>query len=108
MTYAPEAIIYHGHILTLGGFLRQHFGYGRGAFRFHQARARRGSGRFIQELEFYARFPTLLRSTLSQVRGSQALYVATLLVAWQGANAAGFFWEMNHIKRAKKGKSLAT
>ena len=37
MTYAPEAIIYHEHILTLGGFLRQHFGYGRGAFRFHKS-----------------------------------------------------------------------
>lgn len=105
MTYAPEAIIYHEHILTLGGFLRQHFGYGRGAFRFHRARARRGSGRFVQELGFYARFPTVLRSLLSQVRGRQALYVTTLLVAWQCANAAGFFWEMIHSKRTKKDAS---
>jgi GT2 family glycosyltransferase len=43
MTYAPEAIVRHAHALTLPGFCRQHFNYGRGAFRFYQRRARRGA-----------------------------------------------------------------
>jgi GT2 family glycosyltransferase len=41
MTYAPEAMIYHAHPLTFQSFWRQHFNYGRGAFRFRAGRARR-------------------------------------------------------------------
>jgi GT2 family glycosyltransferase len=40
MIYAPEAYIYHAHTLTGRKFWRQHFNYGRGAFHFHQARAK--------------------------------------------------------------------
>ena len=45
MIYAPDAVVYHAHALTFRTFWRQHFNYGRGAFRFHQARARRTSDR---------------------------------------------------------------
>src|SRR5262245_53034156 len=53
MTYAQEVIVYHAHVLTAGSFLEQHFGYGRGAFLFHQVRRQRGSGHFAEELAFY-------------------------------------------------------
>ncbi|MBE0659376.1 MAG: glycosyltransferase [Bryobacteraceae bacterium] len=42
MEYAPGAVVHHAHHLTLRGFLRQHFTYGRGAMHFHDARASRG------------------------------------------------------------------
>ena len=106
MTYAPEAVIYHAHALTLGSFLSQHFGYGRGAFRFHQTRARRGSGHFVQELEFYRHFPSLLARRLSRLHRTQPLSVAPLLLAWQAANAAGFLWEMSQSKRIKEAKPV--
>jgi GT2 family glycosyltransferase len=45
MLYAPEAVVYHAHPLTLRTFCRQHFNYGRGAYYYHRARARGGGGR---------------------------------------------------------------
>ncbi|KPL15509.1 MAG: glycosyl transferase [Anaerolineae bacterium SM23_84] len=100
MIYAPEVLVYHAHALTFRTFLRQHFSYGCGAFRFHKARARRGSGRFMVEVEFYRNLLSLLRNMLSQVSGQRALSLATLLVLWQVANAVGFFWQgMNRIAR---------
>jgi len=54
MTYAPEALIYHAHRLTLHSFCRQQFNYGRGAFRFHQLRARRRLDHFrLEPFSFY-------------------------------------------------------
>ncbi len=99
MTYAPEVIVYHAHTLTLRAFWWQHFNYGRGAFRFHRIRARRGSGRFRQELKFYTRLPSLLGRSLSQERGRRILLLAALMLVWQGANVAGFLWE--RMRRAK-------
>ena len=32
MLYLPEALVVHDHALTLGGYLRQHYQYGRGLF----------------------------------------------------------------------------
>lgn len=104
MTYVPEGIVYHAHALTLGGFVRQYFGYGRGAFRFHQTRARRGSGRFAQVLKFYTRLPLLLRQALPQVRAGRLLQLILLLGVWQVANAAGLFWERIKPKEGEKGK----
>lgn len=84
---AAEAVVEHAHPLTIGRFAAQHFAYGRGAHRFHRARARRGSGRFVDETRFHARLPALLRDAAPSPRP------AALLVLWQAANAAGFAWE---------------
>jgi GT2 family glycosyltransferase len=96
MTYAPEVIVSHAHVLTLCSFWRQHFNYGRGAFRYHRARARRGSGVFRADLAFYGQLPALLRGGLSRRRGAEALLLTVLLGVWQGANTAGFWWEAVH------------
>jgi GT2 family glycosyltransferase len=90
MTYAPEAVVYHAHALTLRTFWRQHFRYGRGAFRFHQTRARRGWGRFMPEPKFHL---TLLGYPFSQARGRRALRLAASLMLSQVASAAGLAWE---------------
>jgi GT2 family glycosyltransferase len=96
MTYAPEVIVFHAHALTLHTFWRQHFNYGRGAFRYHRARARRGSGVFRSELAFYTQLPDLLGRGLSQRRCAEVLSLTVLLGMWQGANAVGFWWEAMH------------
>jgi GT2 family glycosyltransferase len=93
MIYAPEAVVYHAHALTLRSFWQQHFEYGRGAFRFHQARARRGSGGFMKEFAFHLNLPQLLRHSFPSVGEQRAMSLAALLVVWQIANAAGFVWE---------------
>jgi GT2 family glycosyltransferase len=102
MIYAPEVLVYHAHALTFRTFLRQHFSYGCGAFRYHKARARRGSGRFIVEVEFYLDLLKLLSDSGSQIRSWRALLLATLLVMWQGANAAGFLWEWANRTAGKR------
>ena len=106
MTYAPEAVVYHAHALTLRTFWRQHFNYGRGAFRFHRLRARRGSGRLRKELRFYARLPSLLGRSLAHERGVRLLLLPVLLLVWQGANITGFFWESFNQARSWKAESL--
>lgn len=88
MMFAPEALIYHAHPLTFRTFVRQHFNYGRGAFRFHQARLRRGSGGFKPALDFHL---TILRRPLL-LGGSRRLQMLKM-VLWQLANTAGFLWE---------------
>lgn len=102
MTYAPQAIIYHTHRLTLRSFWRQHFHYGRGAFAFHRARARRGSDSIrVEPLSFYL---DLLRYPFSHDGGRAAL-LAALLGLSQVANVVGFMWEAARHNLGKIGRS---
>ena len=97
-TYAPEAIVYHSHALTLLGFCHQHFNYGRGAFRFHELRTQRRQGGIKPEPpQFYL---NLLRYPFYRIHGWRALLTSTLLAVSQMANASGFLWErMKHLPR---------
>jgi GT2 family glycosyltransferase len=92
MTYAPEALIYHAHRLTLHTFCRQQFNYGRGAFRFHQLRACCRLDHFrLEPLSFYV---NMLRYPLSEVQGPKKYLFLALIFLSQGTNAAGFLREM--------------
>lgn len=96
--YAPEALVYHAHALTFRAFWRQHFNYGRGAFRFHWARARRNQAPVkIEPLSFYL---NLLRYPFLQEDPGRALALAALLTASQLANAAGFLRERRMTVRS--------
>jgi len=100
LIYAPEAIVYHAHALKLLTFCKQHFNYGRGAFRFHLTRFRRGAGSLFEDSKFHLNLRNWLLYPFSQVQGSQAISLAMLLLTWQLVNAAGFFWEAgNHCIR---------
>jgi GT2 family glycosyltransferase len=90
LTYAPEAIVYHAHSLSFLGLWRQHFGYGRGARRFHRMRGRRGCRRFRPDREFYRR---LAMAPFGQGRGTQTAMIAALMLIAQMANCAGFLYE---------------
>lgn len=91
MIYAAEAVVYHAHDLAFRTFLRQHFHYGQGAFRYHQVRARRGQHRItVEPPSFYF---NLLRYPFVSAQGVKAPFLMLLLVVTQVANAAGFFWE---------------
>jgi glycosyltransferase involved in cell wall biosynthesis len=92
MTYAPEVLIYHAHRLTLHSFCGQQFNYGRGAFRFHKLRARHRFHHLkIERSSFYV---NVLRYPFSEIRDTKKLLFLALIVLSQGANAAGFLWEM--------------
>lgn len=96
MTYAPEVVIYHAHPMTLRSFWKQHFTYGQGAFRFHQARADKGWGNFQIEGNYYL---NLLRYPFVNGQGRQGIVLTAVLLVSQVANAAGFFWEMLHNRK---------
>ncbi|HVN29258.1 MAG TPA: glycosyltransferase, partial [Candidatus Binataceae bacterium] len=90
LTYAPEAVVYHAHALTLGSLWRQHFGYGRGAWRFHHLRKQSGRGPLRIDWEFYRR---LAISPLAQGDAKYRLALASLMMVAQTANCAGFLYE---------------
>ena len=93
LVYVPSALVRHGHNMSLAGFWRQHFSYGRGAFHYHRRRKERGSGRLQDELGFYSRIPRLIRDPLSRQPTSRAIAAVLLILVWQLANACGYFCE---------------
>ena len=93
MVYNPSAIVYHAHALTVSGFVRQHFRYGRGAYQFRKRTVSGGWQRprmepfsFYLDLLFYP-----IRSVAYTDIGR--LRISLLLLISQIANAAGFFRE---------------
>jgi GT2 family glycosyltransferase len=97
MIYAPEVLVYHTHVLNFHTFWRKHFTYGRGAYRYHQAKAQRGSGPFRPDLRFYMR---LILNPFMQKQRKRALRNTVLLMISQVANGLGFLWEgLNQHKR---------
>jgi len=91
MVYVPQARVEHRHALTVGGFLRQHYNYGRGAYAYHRIREERGGGRVgIEPPRFYR---DLLLSPFTLGARGQRLSSGLLLFFSQFANAAGFYRE---------------
>lgn len=99
MQYAPQATILHAHALSLKSFWRQHFGYGRGAFCFHKARARRTEDTIkVEPIKFYT---DLLTYPLKHKEVDGPLQVSGLFLLSQVATATGFFWEKWSASSAK-------
>ncbi|MEL6552773.1 MAG: glycosyltransferase [Cyanobacteria bacterium J06621_11] len=91
MQYVPSATIQHAHALSLRSFWRQHFGYGRGAFCFHQVRSKRTEEPVkVEPLKFYA---DLLTYPIVERGVRSPLAVSSLFFLSQVATTAGFFWE---------------
>lgn len=91
MIYVPEAVVHHAHDLTLSRFWRQHFNYGRGAYRFHKTCAVRRKASFrLERISFYLRLPF---AAFAEARGVRAVHIAGLLLFSQLANTAGFLTE---------------
>ena len=103
LLYAPEAVVFHAHALSPRRFWRQHFNYGRGAFHFHQARARAGGSGGRVRVEPPSFYLNLLRYPLARARGRRAAALTALLVVSQIANAAGYFRERAGRAAARRG-----
>lgn len=89
--WAPDAVVHHLRELDLRGLVRQHAGYGRGAYHLH--RSRRTSPRLIPALEpgFYRHLAAGCRARRP---GIGRLRLASLVIAAQAANALGFAREL--------------
>jgi GT2 family glycosyltransferase len=91
MAYAPDMVIHHAHALSLKRFWRQHFNYGRGAYCFHQIKAKRKGGQVkVEPFQFYQK---LLTYPMAHSTGLRPLPLSGLMLLSQVANAVGFFWE---------------
>lgn len=90
LVYVPGAVVGHGHRLTARAFLRQHYGYGRGARRVLRVRREAGGGMVFEPPGFYTQ---MLRSPWRKHRGARAVRLAALLAASQAAHTAGFIRE---------------
>jgi len=97
LVYVPDAIVEHHHRQSLGAFLRQHFRYGRGAFRFH-ARYTDGIKRRIlpEPFRYYARL--VLYPARKEPFG-KALRLSGLLLISQMASFLGYFYESLRIDK---------
>jgi glycosyltransferase involved in cell wall biosynthesis len=90
MTYAPEAMVYHAHRLTLRSFWKQHFNYGRGTFHYYQVRTRHGWDRVKADPKFYLH---LFRYPFLHIHSRRALFLEALLIVSHIAKTAGFLSE---------------
>lgn len=91
--FAPEAVVVHEHALSLSGFCRQHFNYGRGARLFHRRQARRRTGSLWTHAAFHGRLLALLWPRLLKDGFRRGLALSALLALWEGVNAAGYLRE---------------
>lgn len=100
----PAAVVRHAHDLSRGGFLRQHFDYGRGILAFRLIRRERSAGPFVPEpARFYLE---LVTSPLRRPRRAGALRLSSLLVVAQLATLAGALRELaSRPWRARPGRS---
>jgi glycosyltransferase involved in cell wall biosynthesis len=96
MAHVREAVVYHSHDLDFPALMRQHFNYGRGAFRFHRLRSQRGWGQF----HFYGQFYVALLQHCHTRRFPDSFLLAALLVCTQLAATAGFVRESMADTRA--------
>ena len=88
LAYAADAVVRHAHDLSWPRFVRQHFTYGRGAWGFRKARARRNGRVRVEPPAFYR---GLLAYPLAR-HGLRGLPHVALLGVAQAANAGGFAW----------------
>jgi GT2 family glycosyltransferase len=85
--YAPEALVHHAHHLTLRGFWRQHFAYGRGLYTCRLRIAQRTGQRLRGEAAGF--YLDLLRFPLTRDGGARRWLHSALVVTSQLATAAG-------------------
>ena len=91
LIHEASARVSHAHHMTLSGFVRQQFEYGRGACRYHRLRTRRGGGRVaIEPPAFYAKMFT---HPFTAQPWPRAVVTSLLFAASQAANTAGFIAE---------------
>lgn len=101
LRYVPDAVVAHRHALTLRTYLRQHANYGRGAYRFRIARARREAEPVrLEPPRFYL---DLLASPFDGRPARRAALLTGLLALSQVANAAGFLVEHRAARRGAGG-----
>jgi len=100
MVYVPEAVVGHFRRLSLAGFIRQHFRYGRGAASFHRERIRNNLSLLSDHTGFHRNWRAWMFRPWLERPGLRALLLMLLLLIWQVANAVGFVYGWMFNKEA--------
>jgi glycosyltransferase involved in cell wall biosynthesis len=101
--YVPTVVVEHFHAMTLAGFLRQHYNYGRGAQTYHECRRMRGGGAVgMEPLRFYL---DLMVYPVNKRRTLRSWLLACCLMLSQVGNVIGFFAGMVPRKHSRTAKS---
>jgi GT2 family glycosyltransferase len=106
MRFVPGAMVRHNPGLTLGGFIGQHFRYGRGAAQFHRGRRTHASGRLWYAIDLHRAWRNWLFRPWREHPGSRAVALMSLLLVWQAANLAGFVYGWLVESRPSDGLSV--
>lgn len=88
----PQAVVAHEHRTDLLGFLRQYFGYGRGAWRYHKHCETPSEA----EPDPLSSHLGLVRELIGSVRRqplAQRIQLVLLIVGWELANSAGLLYQ---------------
>jgi glycosyltransferase involved in cell wall biosynthesis len=97
LCWAPEAVVRHAHRLTWGDFCRQHFHYGRGAWRYWSSQKK--ANRFPPEQP--GLYLDLILKPLAMRPLRRGVAVACLQAASQAATATGYVFEALRARRGK-------
>ncbi len=93
LVYAEDVVVYHAHRLTFGGFLRQHFNYGRGADFLHRSRARHDGVASRPKLEPLSFYVNLVRFPLTRRPMWPGMALMALMGLSQAAYGVGYLRE---------------
>jgi GT2 family glycosyltransferase len=83
----------HAHRSSLGGFIRQYFNYGRGAWRYHWLRREQNQTRLWSDACLHTALPSRLADPLRKLPLRLRPQVLLMVAVWQLANLAGFLWQ---------------
>ena len=102
--YVPTVIVEHFHAMTLAGFIRQHYNYGRGAQTFHACRRMRGAGAVgMEPVRFYL---DLMVYPVKRRRTPRSWLLACCLILSQVSNAVGFFAAKGPGKESRTAETI--
>jgi GT2 family glycosyltransferase len=94
-----DAVVVHSRNMSLQGFCKQHFFYGRGAFIYAEARRRRGSGPVpFEGWRFHA---GMILAPLGKSLGLRSFYLAFLIFLSQAAVVLGYACEIRVQKKQR-------
>jgi len=102
IVYAPDIVVEHDQVLTLGSLLRQQYYYGRGALIFHRLEARRGRSR--AKLPSPAFYFSMFLWPWHVGAGRRAALMCLLFVCAQSAHFAGYLGAFPTAQRDEQGR----
>ena len=93
LLWVQDARLEHRHAQTICKFIHLHFRYGQGAYLYQAKRQERNSGTMGENLAFHRTLFWRVSRKLSTYSMSVRLTITVMIIIWQIANAAGFFWQ---------------